>query len=211
MMHVRTILVLAPHTDDGELGCGGTIARYAEAGCDVHVAAFSTCAESLVGYAPDALEKEFRASLREIGASPIVYRYPVRRLSEHRQAILEDMVKLRDAVKPDLVLMPSPHDCHQDHEVVSAEGLRAFKGHASIWCFELPWNHITFDAEAFVALTPDHMERKWRALSRYETQVKLGRPYFDRRFIEGQARMRGVQIGAEFAESFEVLRLRLAT
>lgn len=210
MIHFRTILALSPHTDDSELGCGGTLARFAEAGCTVHVAAFSTCAESLQGFAPDALEREFRASLMEIGAKPIVYHYPVRRLSEHRQAILEDIVKLRDAVKPDLVLIPSPHDLHQDHGVVSQEGLRAFKGCASIWAYELNWNNITFDAEAFVALSSEHMERKWSALSKYRTQVEMGRPYFDRRFIEGQARMRGVQIGAEFAESFEVLRLRLA-
>src|SRR6266704_1435466 len=31
----RKALVLAPHTDDGEFGCGGTMARLVEAGCDV--------------------------------------------------------------------------------------------------------------------------------------------------------------------------------
>ncbi|MBT4611169.1 MAG: hypothetical protein HOC05_14085, partial [Gemmatimonadetes bacterium] len=30
------ILVLAPHTDDGELGCGGTISRLIEKGCEVY-------------------------------------------------------------------------------------------------------------------------------------------------------------------------------
>ena len=30
----RRVLVLAPHTDDGEFGCGGTIVRLIEGGSD---------------------------------------------------------------------------------------------------------------------------------------------------------------------------------
>ena len=32
---MKKVLVLAPHTDDGELGCGGTVARLLEEGCEV--------------------------------------------------------------------------------------------------------------------------------------------------------------------------------
>ena len=39
----QTILVLAPHTDDGELGAGGSIARWADEGHDIHYVAFSAC------------------------------------------------------------------------------------------------------------------------------------------------------------------------
>lgn len=39
--------VLAPHTDDGELGCGTSIARFVEEGADVFYAAFSTADQSL--------------------------------------------------------------------------------------------------------------------------------------------------------------------
>ena len=42
MNTMRRVLVLAPHTDDAELGCGGTIARLLTDGADVLVAAFST-------------------------------------------------------------------------------------------------------------------------------------------------------------------------
>ena len=40
-------LVLAPHTDDGEFGCGGTMARLVEAGCEVRYVAFSIATRSL--------------------------------------------------------------------------------------------------------------------------------------------------------------------
>ena len=50
----KKALVLAPHTDDGELGCGGTMARLVEGGCDVRYVAFSIATRSLPpGFEPD--------------------------------------------------------------------------------------------------------------------------------------------------------------
>ena len=43
----KRVLVLAPHTDDGEFGCGGTMARLVEAGIEVHYHAFSIATRSL--------------------------------------------------------------------------------------------------------------------------------------------------------------------
>ena len=42
-----TVLVLAPHTDDGEFGCGGTMARLIKNGAEVTYVAFSTAAKSV--------------------------------------------------------------------------------------------------------------------------------------------------------------------
>jgi len=203
--------VLAPHTDDAELGCGGTIAKLTESGRDVFVAAFSTAEESLPeGKPPDTLRREFFAAMPALGvpeANLLVYGYRVRHLSYARQEVLEEIIRLRGDLDPDLVLLPSGHDLHQDHQVVFGEGLRAFK-HRSVLGYELPWNHIRFDAHAFCVLDARHIERKWEALQAYRTQIELGRPYFTRDFIEGLARVRGTQVQAAFAEAFEVLRLR---
>ena len=57
----RRALVLAPHTDDGELGCGGTTARLVEAGCEVRYVAFSIATKSLPeNLPPDTLAREVR-------------------------------------------------------------------------------------------------------------------------------------------------------
>ena len=57
----RTSLVLAPHTDDGEFGCGGTMARLIESGVEVTYAAFSTAAKSVpAGFPRDILKHEVR-------------------------------------------------------------------------------------------------------------------------------------------------------
>jgi len=64
----KRVLVLAPHTDDGEFGCGGTMARLVEAGIEVHYHAFSIATRSLPpGFAPDTLAREVREATGELG------------------------------------------------------------------------------------------------------------------------------------------------
>lgn len=209
---IKKILVLAPHTDDAELGCGGTMARFLEEGIEIYVAAFSTARASVPeGSDPDILRKEFIKSMDIIGITEdhyFIYDYQVRKLNYSRQEVLEVMVKLKNDIQPDLVLLPSGNDLHQDHEVVHNEGLRAFKDN-SIWGYELPWNHVTFNTEAFITLHQKHIDKKWEMMSVYESQLIQNRNYFTREFIEGLARVRGVQVKEDYAEAFEVIRLKI--
>ncbi|WNS74818.1 PIG-L deacetylase family protein [Bacillus sp. DTU_2020_1000418_1_SI_GHA_SEK_038] len=211
-MKYKKILVLAPHTDDAELGCGGTIAKFLEDGSKVFVAVFSTAEESVPEGSPlDILEKEFYRAMETMKIPKknlFVYKYKVRKLSYYRQDILEEMVKLRSLIQPDLVLLPSGQDVHQDHQVIHSEGVRAFKN-LSILGYELPWNHITFSTHSFMELEYRHIEAKWKALESYSSQIKLQKPYFTKEFIEGLAKVRGTQINKEWAEAFEVLRVHL--
>lgn len=212
LQQTQRILILAPHTDDAELGCGGTMARFLEEGSEVYVAAFSTARASVPkGSDPDILRKEFIQSMEILGVPEeryFIYDYKVRKLNYSRQEVLEEMITLRNTISPDMVFLPSGNDLHQDHEVVHNEGLRAFKGN-SIWGYELPWNHVTFNTQAFVTLDKKHMEKKWEMMGVYESQLQKKRGYFDKDFIYGLAKVRGVQVGAEYAEAFDVIRLKV--
>lgn len=207
MLNKKRILVLAPHTDDGELGCGGTIAKAIEDGAEVWYAAFSTAKESVPeGMPSNILEIEVREATRRLGILPErlkVYGYTVRKLSYSRQDILEDLVLLRSEVAPDLVLIPSLKDLHQDHSTVAMEALRAFKN-STILAYELPWNNIDFSSQGFRVLERRHVERKVDALAAYNSQKM--RKYMSSEYVFSLARTRGVQIGVEFAEAFEVIR-----
>ena len=207
----NNILILAPHTDDAELGCGGSISRFIEEGRNVFVVAFSTAEESLPPDMPkDTLRTEFLSAMPELGVphqNIMVYNYPVRKLSYHRQEVLEEIVRIRKNIKPDLVLLPSGNDLHQDHQVLHGEGLRAFKD-ISVIGYELPWNHIHFSAQAFVVLQERHLDAKWNSMQKYKSQIILKRPYFTREFIDSLARVRGTQVKTEWAEAFEVLRIK---
>jgi LmbE family N-acetylglucosaminyl deacetylase len=201
------VLVVAPHTDDGELGCGATIAKALEAGAEVRYVAFSTAKESVPpGMPENILEVEVREATRRLGIDPqnlYVFGYTVRKLNYVRQEILEDLVRIRSEVEPTLVFIPSLRDLHQDHSAVAMEAVRAFKNR-SILCYELPWNNIDFSNQCFSAVTQAHLERKVEALRSYNSQKM--RKYMERDFVFGLARTRGVQAGVEYAEAFEVVR-----
>lgn len=207
----KRILVLAPHTDDGELGCGASICKFTERGTKVYYAAFSTCEDSVPeGFPANVLEVELRMATSALGIPKenlFVYDYPVRKLSYHRQEVLEELVKLKKEISPDLVMLPSQADQHQDHQTLCAEGLRAFRNNVSVLGYEEPWNHITFSAQAYVRISEQNLEAKLQALSCYRSQN--GRAYFSKDFIRSLAVMRGVQIGVPYAEAFEVLRVVL--
>src|SRR5437588_12498924 len=105
------VLVLAPHTDDGEFGAGGTMARLVETGADVRYVAFSIATRSLPeGFAPDTLGREVRDATAELGipeSSLIVHDFDVRTFPEHRQDILELLVGLWEEWRPDAALHAS--------------------------------------------------------------------------------------------------------
>jgi len=206
----KKILVLAPHTDDGELGCGGTIAKFVEEKKSVFYVAFSSAEKSVPeGFPKDILKKELRKAVKLLGLSPdnlILFNYEVRDFPRYRQDILDDMIKLDKKIKPDLILLPSTCDIHQDHQVILQEGLRAFKK-ISIFGYELPWNNLTFSTKAFVELKEVHISKKIKALSCYKSQ--LSRIYMSGDFIKSLAMTRGVQIGTRYAEAFQAIRLIL--
>jgi N-acetylglucosamine malate deacetylase 1 len=207
MIKNKTIFVLAPHTDDGELGAGGSISKFIENGANVFYIAFSSADQSLPKEFPKGtLSKEVKRATSVLGIKKdnlIIYDFEVRKLNFFRQDILEKMVQLKKEIKPDMVLMPSLHDIHQDHSTVANEGLRAFKD-ITILGYELIWNNLTFDTTSFVKLEENHIKRKCDALKEYKTQAS--RDYLKEELIFSQARTRGLQIGHKYAESFEVIR-----
>lgn len=204
----KKILVLAPHTDDGEFGCGGSIARFVEEGADVYYAAFSTAKQSVPpGMPENILEIEVKEATKRLeipSENLLIYGFTVRKLNYVRQDILEEMVKLKKEIDPDLVFMPSPHDTHQDHYTVAIEGQRAFK-QTTLLGYEIPWNNFTFQTQTFIQLEKKHIEKKIYALDAYNSQKR--RNYATPDFIWSLAKTRGIQIGSEsYAETFEVIR-----
>lgn len=203
-----TALVLAPHTDDGEFGCGGSIAKMIESGMRVVYVAFSAAERSVSPeYPRDVLRNEVRAATRTLGIAPedcLVLHFEVRRFPEQRQEILDAMIELQQTYKPSLVMLPSPNDTHQDHSVIAYEGFRAFK-RTTMLGYEVPWNNLEFKTSCFVKLTEQQLKKKLDALAKYESQHN--RTYSNAEYIRALAITRGMQIQTPLAEVFEVIRL----
>jgi LmbE family N-acetylglucosaminyl deacetylase len=204
----KTVFVLAPHTDDGELGAGATISRLVENGADVYYFAFSTAEISVPkGFPKDILKTEVLDATSKLGIKKenvIIYNYEVRKLNYARQEILEDLMRFKRKIKPDLVLLPSLKDIHQDHSTIANEGIMAFKN-VTILGYELIWNNLSFDTTAFIEIKNKNLIDKIEALKEYKSQGI--RDYMNEDFVRSLAKIRGVQIGVEYAESFEVIRL----
>jgi LmbE family N-acetylglucosaminyl deacetylase len=204
----KRALVLAPHTDDGEFGCGGTMARLADEGAEVRYVAFSIATRSLPdGFAADTLAREVREATAELGIPEshlTVHDFDVRTFPARRQDILELLIELWEEWPPDVVFQPSLHDVHQDHQVIAAEGLRAFK-RTTILGYEIPWNNYDFAYQAYVALERPHLERKAAALAKYASQQH--RRYSDPEYMWSLARTHGINVNREYAEVFEVYRV----
>jgi LmbE family N-acetylglucosaminyl deacetylase len=206
MITNKRILVLAPHTDDGELGCGGAINKLIENN-EVYYVAFSACQKSVPApFDADVLTKEVVAATKILGIKKenlVLLDYDVRTFSYRRQDILDDILKLRKDIAPEVVFMPTQNDIHQDHFTITNEGVRAFK-FSSILCYELPWNNYSFNTSCFIPLEENHLQKKCEALSAYQSQAF--RPYGNHDFIRSLAKVRGVQSGHAYAEAFELVR-----
>lgn len=207
MKSATHILVLAPHTDDGEFGCGGTIARYVSQGARVIYAAFSAAEQSVLPHLPsDILRTEVLKATAELGIKKedcLVFDFEVRRFPELRQRLLDCMIELNRQYLPDIVFLPSLNDTHQDHQTIAEEGFRAFK-RTTMLGYEVPWNNLDFRTSCFIDLSEGHLAAKIRAVGMYESQ--MSRPYANAEFIRSLAITRGVQIGKRYAETFEVVR-----
>lgn len=208
LQDIKNVLILAPHTDDGELGLGGTIHKLIAEGRNVTYVAFSTAEESVpAGFPKDILKTEVRNATVQLGIKPenlIIFNYQVRKLNFVRQEILEELIKIRNSKNYDIVFLPSQHDIHQDHTTIAQEGIRAFKN-TTILGYELIWNNLTFNTQCFVRLQKEDIEAKVKALEEYSSQGK--RAYLSKEFIYSLAQTRGVQVGCDYAEAFEVVRL----
>jgi len=206
-MPAKTIFVLSPHTDDGELGCGASISRFIEEGNTVIHVVFSLCRDSLpAGLAPDTLATEAKNANAVLGVKEenfLLLDYPVRRFCESRQSILDKMIRLQKQYKPVSVFIPSSTDIHQDHGVIHTEAIRAFK-HCTIYEYEITWNNYTFNGTSFIAVNETNLNKKIAALSAYQSQQH--RTYIQSDFITSLAKVRGVQAGVVYAECFETIR-----
>ncbi len=223
-----TVLVVAAHPDDELLGCGGTLARHADAGDEVHIlilAEGATARKGLaVGDARDATLQALRAAATRaaaiIGAHPPRFQgFPDNRMDGLPLIRVVRVVEAAvEAVRPDVVYTHHGGDLNIDHRITHQAVLTACRplpenGVRTLLAFETvsssEWASeavgTPFRPQRFVDIGA-HLDRKCRALACYETEM---RPFPHARSLAGVdalARHRGASAGLEAAEAFMVIR-----
>lgn len=205
----RKVLVLAPHTDDAELGMGATLSKMKREGACITVVAFSSADESLpAGFDVGTTRQEFTESMKLYQVdNHRVLDFKVREFPKQRQEILETLIQLRQEIKPEIVFCPSSQDIHQDHHTIHIESLRAFKS-SSIISYELPWNCFNLSSNLFVKVSDADFKLKMDSINVYKSQLAKKSIYLKEEFLRGQLQQNGARLGNnELYEIFEVIRL----
>lgn len=204
---VDSLLVLSPHPDDAEVGAGGLISQLSKQVTSKFWIAFSKCSNSLPPESYDVMRFEMANSLLNLGFGIdefAIHSYPVRNFPFHRQSILQMLYDVSKSFNPDLVLLPSTFDRHQDHQVIRQEGERAFH-QSTIFGYEIPRNCQEFVPQLYFPITENQLNKKVESFLCYKSQNH--RPYGDGQFIRSTAAYRGSQVDCDYAEAYEIVRM----
>ena len=199
------ILCLGAHSDDLEIGCGGTVlrllaerdaaVRWVVLGCSGERSIEAQLsAESLLA---GAKQKQVEIHRFRDGFFPYVGR-----------EIKETFEQLKGRVSPDLIFTHTRADLHQDHRLVNELTWNTFRDHL-ILEYEIP----KYDGDLglpnlFVALDEALVEKKIRHLVGFFATQRDKR-WFDEETFRGILRLRGLEAGVHYAEAFYARKVAL--
>lgn len=165
----KNVLVIAPHTDDGELGAGGAMQVLIEKGYTIYHVPLAA------PHGIDRLKAFHQCEAASLELSPKIkvwnyLQFETRNFAEQRQEILQTLCDLKKEIAPVIVFTTSSNDFHQDHEVVYKETIRAFKKDTTILGYDFPWNQLESKVNYFIPLNMSHMQNKIEALQCYSQE-----------------------------------------
>lgn len=200
------VLALGAHSDDIEIGAGGTILSWIASGAEVSV---DWCVLS----APGERAGEARASAIEFlagAARADVHLGDFRDgyFPAERTAVKDWVEALKRLEKPDVVLCHQRDDAHQDHRLVCELAWNTFRDHF-ILEYEIPkWDGDLGKPNAYVPLSSDALAKKIELLHKH-FGTQRSKAWFDDETFRGLARLRGVECRERYAEAFFARKLLL--
>lgn len=203
---MRKILALAPHPDDLEIGCGGTLAQHAIRGDEVHIY-IATSGE--VGGNAETRKAEQMAAANIMGIKEVHWgEFSDTKLPEQSQALMADLERVVQKIKPDTVYVNFLDDTHQDHREMAMVARSVTRYVPNVLCYETP-SSIGFEPTVFMD-TSETLNLKLKALEAHKSQIE--RTHIRLNIIEialATSHFRGVQGKLSCAEAFMPIRIRL--
>jgi LmbE family N-acetylglucosaminyl deacetylase len=200
------VLCLGAHSDDIEIGCGGTILRLIDQypNCKFHWVVFSAIGERKAEAQAAAecfagrqrleklLLKEYRDGFMPFAGAEI-------------KATFEE---LKEAVSPDLILTHQRRDAHQDHRLLSELTWNTFRNHF-ILEYEIPkYDGDLGQPNAFMPLESEMCEIKIRHLMNVFASQR-NKKWFEESTFRSLMRLRGMECNAPsgYAEAYYCRKL----
>jgi LmbE family N-acetylglucosaminyl deacetylase len=229
-MAFSSALVLFAHPDDAEFFCGGTVARWAREGCEVHYVCITD--GSAGSNDPDTTreamrpirEREMRAAADVLGVASLTFLGELDGFLEVTPATRKKVTREVRRRRPDVIVAPDParlwsgsgYVNHSDHKAAGLLALSAVMPDAptrvmfqeledeGLEPFEVPNLYLAVEEpDLFVDIT-ETLELKLKALAAHASQ--LGPDVEE--FVTARARELGERAGVEYAEGFRAFRLQ---
>jgi len=203
-----SILCLGAHSDDIEIGAGGTILSLIASGVELDV---HWCVLSGGGERSAEARASAEAFLQGSSSSKVeIAEFEDSYFPAHSRSIKQWLIDVRSRINPDVVLTHARFDAHQDHREVNQLTWNVFRDHLVLE-YEIPkWDGDFGQPNAYVPLAADILERKVELLHQH-FGTQRSKDWFDRGTFVGLARLRGMECRApeHFAEAFTVRKARI--
>jgi LmbE family N-acetylglucosaminyl deacetylase len=202
----KRILALAPHPDDLEIGCAGTLAEHAARGDEVHI---FVATYGDIGGAGETRKAEQQAASNILGVHKIHWGgFSDTMLPQQAQELMAKLESIVQEVNPDTVYVNYGEDTHQDHRVLAQVARSVTRYVPNVLCYETP-SSTGFEPTVFMGIH-DVLQLKLQALEAHASQ--LDRTHVRLNIVEialATAHFRGVQSKLSCAEAFIPVRIRL--
>lgn len=204
-----SVLCLGAHSDDIEIGAGGTILHMISGGAllDVHWCVMSSPGDR-------AMEARASADAFLAGASSThveIAEFEDSYFPSQTRELKTWLNALRDRVSPDIIFTHARHDAHQDRRAINQLTTNVFRDHLVLE-YEIPkWDGDLTERNVYVPLTEEIMQRKTELLLKH-FGTQRSKDWFDADTFRGLARLRGIECRApgRFAEAFTARKLMIS-
>jgi LmbE family N-acetylglucosaminyl deacetylase len=200
------VLAIGAHSDDIEIGAGGTILTWIASGAEVSVdwCVLSAPAERATEARSSAADFLAGAARSDIHLGDFRDGY----FPAERTAVKDWVEGLKRLERPDVILCHQRDDAHQDHRLVCELAWNTFRDHL-ILEYEIPkWDGDLGQPNAYVALPEAALARKIELLHKH-FGTQRSKAWFDDETFRGLARLRGVECRERYAEAFFARKLLL--
>ena len=199
------VLAIGAHPDDIEVGCAGTLLKYAKQGHELYVLIMT---EGHKGGDSSVRKEEQLRSAEILKPREVIWgRYRDTELSPNMNQIIYDIEEVLKKIKPDFTFVNFGEDTHQDHRALSKATVTASRYIRNVLFYEGPTTH-DFSPTVFVDIK-ETMDDKISMLLAHQSQVMKtnieGLTIVD--IVRSTAVFRGIQGRVQFAEGFIPLRL----
>lgn len=223
---LERVLVVSPHADDEAMGCAGLLAGLAERGCEVHILYMAV--DGFHHYGLDhrtSYEERVEEidSVTELLGCTYEIAYSDRDMIEKldtlpKRELVDLFEKKINEHRPDLLLLPYGEDYDQDHVASFRAAFAAARPIAEVFGKWLVPHVLTYEMVkinwaadqlprpvAYHDISA-HLGTKIEAIKRYATQLRPSPHIRSPESVNALARIRGAEVGVEYAEAFGVLR-----